>query len=67
MDFIRFSLIRSYQRKTKIFEGKEDTLQPRMHTKSSTSLTLLIGTSSDLAKLIFKPETTSKHKNKQCK
>jgi hypothetical protein len=46
------------------FIGKDDTLQPKILAKPSTLMTLPIGASFDLAKLIFKVETTSKHKNK---
>jgi len=49
------------------FIGKEETMQPKMRTKPSTLLTLPILTGFDLARLIFKSKTTSKHKNKQHK
>jgi hypothetical protein len=49
------------------FIGKDDTVQPKILAKPSMLLIKLTGTNYDLAKLIFKPKTTSKRKNKQCK
>jgi hypothetical protein len=49
------------------FIGKEDTLQPKMLAIPSTLMTLPTGTNSDLARLILKPESPSKHKNEQRK
>jgi hypothetical protein len=64
----RFALNEAAIGKPKYFIGKEKTLQPKMLAKPPTLLTLPMGgTNSDLAKLILKPETASKHKNKQHK
>jgi hypothetical protein len=52
------------KRRMRYFIGKEDTVQPRILAKPSTLLTLPTGTNFDLLRLIFKLETTSKHKNK---
>jgi len=46
------------------FIGKDKTLQPKILAKPSPLLIKLTGTNFDFAKLIFKPETASKHKNK---
>jgi hypothetical protein len=46
----------------KYFIGKEDTLQPKILARTSTLITFPTGTNSDLARLILKPETASKHK-----
>jgi hypothetical protein len=44
------------------FIGNEETLRPWILDISSTSPTSPIGVISDFPKLIFKPETVSKHK-----
>jgi hypothetical protein len=46
------------------FIGSTATLHPNMPANLSTSSTSLIGMVSDFDKLIFHPETTSKHKKK---
>jgi hypothetical protein len=48
----------------KYFIGKEDTMHPRIRAKPSTLSTLPTGTNSNLAKLIIKPKTSLKQKNK---
>jgi hypothetical protein len=50
--------------RSRYFKGKEESPQPKILARPSKSLTLPIGTSSDLAKIFFKLDTTSKHKNK---
>jgi len=45
------------------FKGNEETLKSKMLAKPSTLSTQPTGAKIDLAKLIFKPETASKHKN----
>jgi hypothetical protein len=49
------------------FIGKYETLQPKILAKPSTLLIKPTRTNSELAKLIFRPETASKHKNKHHK
>jgi len=44
-------------------KGKEDTLQPKILANPTTLLTLPTRTKFDLAKLTFKLDTASKHKN----
>jgi hypothetical protein len=63
----RFALNEAPSGRPTYFIGREETLQPKMLAKPSTLLTLPWGTNSDLAKLILKPKTISKHKNKQHK
>jgi hypothetical protein len=50
--------------RSRYFKGKEESPQPKILARPLKSLTLPIGSSSDLAKIIFKLDTTSKHKNK---
>jgi len=45
------------------YNGKEETPQSKIPAKPSTLSTQPTGTKKDLARLIFKPETASKHKN----
>jgi hypothetical protein len=45
------------------FRGNEETTQPKMPAKPSTLSKQPTGIKTDLAKLIFKPEAASKHKN----
>jgi hypothetical protein len=42
------------------FIGREETLQPKMLARTSTFVTLPMGTSSNLARLTLKPDTASK-------
>jgi hypothetical protein len=49
------------------FKGRGETPQPIILVNPSTLSTYTIGTSSYLAKSIFKPETVLKHKNKHYK
>jgi hypothetical protein len=46
------------------FIRREDTLQSKIQARPSTFIILPTRTNSDLARLIIRPETTSKHKNK---
>jgi hypothetical protein len=46
------------------FKGREETPQPMMPANSSTLSTSPTGNGTDLARLIFKPETASNDKNK---
>jgi hypothetical protein len=46
------------------FKVKEETLQPMILARPSTLLTLLTRTNLDVAMLILKLDTASKHKNK---
>jgi hypothetical protein len=46
------------------FIGKDEALQPKILAKPSMLLIKPMGNNSDLAKLNFKPEAASKHKNK---
>jgi hypothetical protein len=59
-----------FKRRTKgrprYFIGKDKTLEPKILAKPYMLLIKPMETNSDLAKLIFKPEIASKHKNKQC-
>jgi hypothetical protein len=48
-------------RRPRYFIGKEETLHPKILAKPSILFTIPIGTNYDLAKLIFKLETASKH------
>jgi hypothetical protein len=54
-------------KRPRYFKGREETLQPKIPAKSSILTTLPTGTSTDLARLIFKPETASKKKKNNLK
>jgi hypothetical protein len=62
---IDLALNEAHNGRPRYFIGKEDTLQPKRLVRPSALMTLPTGTNSDLARSILKPETTSKHKNKQ--
>jgi hypothetical protein len=61
---IALALKESPNKSPRYFIGDEETLHLKIRAKTSTLLTLPIGTNSNLAKLIFKPKIASKHKNK---
>jgi hypothetical protein len=64
---IHFSLKGAPNGIPKYFKGIEETLQLRIQAKPSTSSTAPTWTNSNLVNLIFKPETSSKHKKRQRK
>jgi hypothetical protein len=64
---IALALKKAPNGRLKYFKGKEETPHPKILAKPSTLMTFLIGTNSNYARLIFKPKTTLKRKNKACK
>jgi hypothetical protein len=58
---IDLALKEAPKRRPRYFIGKEETLHPKILAKPSILFTIPIGTNYDLAKLIFKLETASKH------
>jgi hypothetical protein len=59
---IDLALKEALKGRPRYFIGKEEILQPKILAKPSILLTIPTGTNYDLAKLIFKPETATKHK-----
>jgi len=61
---IDMALKKAPSRRQRCFKVKEETLKPRILVRPSALLTLPTRTNLDLDRLIFKPNTTSKQKNK---
>jgi hypothetical protein len=64
---IDLALKESLNERPRYFIGKEETLHFKIQARPTPLSTLQIGTNSDLAKSISKPEIASTHKNKQHK